>query len=160
MELATIFFIFIIIELLCIIVIAIVKWKNIYSYLVPQAFFDIRIISKSGLVQDYLLLHKNKKILRIGDNDYNIVPSFLYKNGIKAFQFILGNPNPLNFEKFDFDIDNELNELRKTIDYSVLWKDKENEWFKIMKLLIPFIVGLVLGILINAVQAKTVTGGG
>lgn len=127
--------------------------KSILRLISPQDFFIIQIFSKIGEIKQNIIFKSKIKEgkIKINNNEYYINPSHYFFKNSKFLQFQEGNK---------FSIENQQN-LKNNLE--ILYQDLKVEGWKLftipskpledlLKLLLPAIVGAVLGALIMTVH--------
>lgn len=127
------------------------NWKTLLSYVWKDKFYEIEIVQQSGIITPKLHYVKDPSKYSYRKNTYYTLKTSYMKNGHKYYMFIDGNPYHIDLLSNKFEQNIEFDAMRKEVDYAALFKEKANIVMDLMKMALPFIVGVGMGILIQTV---------
>lgn len=138
-----------------------IDWKDKLQIFRPYWFYEIRINMKTGNIKDilYLFWWKDEpKQIKVGRYEYNTAKTYKTKNGSKAFEYLEGEPNPVDFDKMEFDRNMELELRRKEIRYADMFLDEGNLFTNIYEKLLPFLFGVAVGYIAFSLSSGALNG--
>ncbi len=147
-----------IIENFLVVVLLISKWKDLLQKFRPNWFIEGRIHHRTGEVSDIIKLKdkKNPDIIVFNKFHYRGGLTNKIKNGSKAYEWNEEVKDPINvgLEEMTYNKNPKLDAKREEIKYADLFQEDLPFLDKLMQMAMPFIVGIVVGVLIATLEAK------